>query len=257
MPIVAVLAAVLALTQGSGVPGAAVRGLVTAATALGGWALARELAPDDQAAAFVAMALALGAELLVSVASLWLLFTTLLQVRLVNRTVGPPARPADSAAVLALTLACMAVLKAPTVAVVGGLAFGLDARLRPPGPARHRFLAVTCIAVAAIYAAAVPGAHPHVNIPDIATGGAAGMVALLYLRALVRTDQLRAVADATGDPLHPARVRAGMTVGLLAAVASLIPGSPDPGETSLLWAVLAGVGISALRYRQPRPTARR
>lgn len=257
MPTVGVLATVLALAQGSAVLGAGVQGLVTAATALGGWALARELAPDDQAAAFVAMALGLAAQAMVPVASLWLLFTTLLQVRLVNRTVGPPAWRKDSAAVLALTLACMVVLKAPTVAVVGGLAFGLDARLTPPGPTRHRVLAVTCIAVAAVYAAAVPVAHPHLDLPGTAIGGGLVVVALLFLWALLRTSEVRAVTDATGNPLHTARVRAGMTVALVAAAPSLIPGSPDPREASLLWAVLAGVGVSALRRRQPRRTARR
>ena len=52
---------------------------------------------------------------------------------------------------------------------------------------------------------------------------------------------MNSVSDVTGVSLALSRVRAGMLIGLLMALASLALGADEVEASSLLWAVLSGV----------------
>jgi hypothetical protein len=255
MPIGGIVAGSLAGFRGAGLGDAAVAGLVGIAVAVGSWALARELAPDDQAAAFVAMALAYATLLVVGAPSILLLFTCLLLVRVVNRTSGLPARISDSLVVAGLTLATMHATRSLLFAALGALAFAFDATLRDP-LRRQWIFAALCLAGAGLWAAWF-----GTGIDDLATldGVVVGLVAavsLVYAVLCLRTRRVESVGDVSGAPLTASRVRAGMFVGLLAAVQALASGLSGALDSSAVWATLTGVGIAGLRMK-PRLRADR
>ena len=80
--------------------------MVYVLTAIGtvffGWAYVRELAPDDDAAAFIAVAIAVITWFVFGPSDLFLVTGALLFARMVSRTVGPPAKLSDT--VLAIGL---------------------------------------------------------------------------------------------------------------------------------------------------------
>lgn len=93
MPVGAVLFAALrwyASGADAGLGSAAITGLLLV---FGAWALARELAPDDNPAAFLATAIAFVAAAFVGSGSLLLVFVALFLVRIVNRSTGLAPSP--------------------------------------------------------------------------------------------------------------------------------------------------------------------
>ena len=141
---VAALVAGLAAYLGGAAAGASVSAALRGSAVLfGAWALGRELAPDDNPAAFVAVALAFGLFLVLPPPDLLLLFTTLLLVRIVNRSVGPPAKLTDAVAVTGMVALALHGGAHAAFAAVAALAFVLDALL--PAPRRlHLAFATAC-----------------------------------------------------------------------------------------------------------------
>lgn len=227
-----------------------------AAVVLGGWALGRELAPDDQRAAFVALAATSAAWALMPAASVLVLFTTLMLVRVVNRTVGVPARVLDSVIVTCLIAWALHTTGSAGVGVVGALAFALDARL-PDGPSRQWIFAGLCLVLAVLMMTtrALPPAQ-SLDDPGWPTATIVASVlatALLFGLALLRTRRVASVADVTGTTLSTRRVRAGMGVALLMALQLLALGDAGVEAAGLVWAALAGVGLAALKGSSTPP----
>jgi len=252
-PVAVAVAGAVALIRGLSVTwviGAAVGG---ALVAFGGWALARELAPDDNAAAFVSMALAFATLPVVEPLTLLVLFTTMLLVRIVNRTVGVAAHVADSIIVTGLVATTVYLAKIPLFGIVAALAFALDAVLC--GAHRRQWVfTVLCLSVAGTWFVRY-GSGLGVG-PSLGTGTVAllAVVALAFAAAILLTRVVRSTADVTGDLLRVSRVRAGMLIALLVALLALLLGQPGLALTAVVWAALAGVGGSAVvvRPRLPR-----
>ena len=85
------------------------------------WALARELDPDDHTAAFISMAAAVFAALVVDTPGILIVFTTLGLVRIVNRSTGLVARMGDSVIIMLLSLLVIYSTKSPFFGVVAAL----------------------------------------------------------------------------------------------------------------------------------------
>lgn len=225
-----------------------------AGVVLGTWALGRELAPDDQRAAFVSMALGFVTLVTVPGASLVLLFATLLVARLVNRTVGLPARALDGVAALMLVGWAVADTGNPGVAVVAAIAFATDALLPDGRRTQWGFAALCLILVAALAGVLTQDrgggfllSRPvRLTLPDPAILGALTVVAALFVVALVRTRSLASRCDATGAPLSLTRVRWGMALTLLMGAQALFVGEGGPAASSFLWASLGGVALSGI-----------
>ena len=143
------IAGAMALLRGSGSPEIALSALFGLAAALAGWAFARELVPDMERLAFLSMLLTFGAFLTVESSSLLLLFTAQFLVRVVNRSVGLPARIVDSAFVAGLTVWAAWAGSFPGLALIGALAFGLDASMKERFR-RHWIFAGICLAAAGL-----------------------------------------------------------------------------------------------------------
>ena len=242
----------LALPQGLAALAVVETALRGCLTAFGGWALAREIAPDDNPAAFVSMGLALLVALLVPSASVLLLLTAMMLARMVNRSVGIPATAFDSVAVTLLAGWAAYTTRSGAPLVAGAIAFGLDAML--PSPLRRQWIfAPICLAGTLAVAlfrdrTELAGIDAWLYLPVVT-------IALLYALSFLRTRHVRSVADLTGERLITARVRAGMTIAWLMAVQGPLVGDSALAQSSLIWAVLAGVSMMLLFHPAGSPGA--
>jgi hypothetical protein len=250
LPVAAAASATAAVLTGAGGGLAPLfAGGAGAATALGSWALGRELAPDDQRAAFLSLVLAFATSLLLPGQSLLLLFSALLLSRVVNRTVGPPATFTDSMVVALLVAVTIVRTDSPLLGLGAAGAFALDAAL-PDGRRAHWGFAGLCLMVAAALELeflpwSAPAGSVLVPLNSLWLVFAASVTAL-FVAAMLRTDRLTSRSDLTGKQLSTRRVRAGMAVVLAIALLSIFGGDRAGGGAGLIWATLTGVSVSAL-----------
>lgn len=222
-----------------------------ALAAFGAWALAREIAPDDEiAGAFLSMALGYAAFLVLE-AALAPLFAALLYARVVNRSTGLAATGLDSLAVTGFALFTAWRTGTPWPAAVGAVAFGLDAVLTP-GLARQWLFAGLCGAGAVGLTTA--GLTPEVTPlqPDLVPRTVATILVVGAIALIVATRSVAARGDVTGTPLSVGRVRGAQAVVLLTALATAASGSAGIEAGSPIWACLAGVTLPAA-WRTLRP----
>lgn len=110
------------------------------------WALTRELAPDYNSDAFVALTLAWGASIFFGMNQVLLVFVGLLLVRVVNRSTGLPSRPFDTLSVVGFCTWAADSTQNPMILLVASIAFALDATLK--NPLRHHYVAAAvCLSV--------------------------------------------------------------------------------------------------------------
>ena len=206
------------------------------------WAVARELDPDHDLSAFVAAAASLVPLAILGPPDLAATVLVLLLLRIVNRTVGPAARPLDTIGILALV--GVAVWRGHLVlALAGAVALALDAILRPPHRV-HLAAAGVAIGILAVGMGRVGAA------PGLAAEGPPGVVTWLALAAtlpfliLIRASGSPITeSDEDSQPLSGTRVRAAQGLGLLTmAAAVLLEGRTGLAGLSPLWAALVGTG---------------
>jgi len=150
MPLAALLGALTAWlggSQGMQILQAAISFVLIA---FGSWALARELFPDDNPAAFVSMALAVLAALSFDSPGILIVFATLGLVRIVNRSTGMAARKTDSIIVMLLVFWVIYATKSPFFGAVAAMAFLFDGSLKEP--LRHQWVfALICFGGMIVY----------------------------------------------------------------------------------------------------------
>lgn len=244
LPLVAVVAGGLAAAGGAGIAGVLGRAAGGALAAFGSWALAREIAPDDEiAGAFGAMALGFAAYLVFD-AALVPVFAALFFARLVARTTGLAATGLDSLIVTAIALFAAWWAGSPWPAAAGAAAFVLDAVLAP-GLARQWLFAGLCAAGAVGLASA--GLAPDVVPvqPDLVPRTAATIIVVGAIALIAATRDVAARGDATDEPVSAARVRAAQAITLLAALATAASGSAGIEAGTLVWATLTAVIVTA------------
>ena len=216
------------------------------------WALTREMSPDDNPAAFVAVALSLLVWPRVGEQSLLLLGGVLVAVRLVNRSTGKAAEMADSL-LAALLFAALAWFSSWTLGLVGALALALDGLLPAPAAQAHRkhHLGLALVPAGAALAVLLMGTDAPAlpaHLPVFAT------IAGLCLLAVLATAAPSSVGDVDGEPLSHTRVRLGLGVGLLAAVALSFDSGFRLQSAASLWACVLAVplGLPIARWRRRR-----
>ncbi len=216
-------------------------GINAALTLFLAWALTRELAPDDDPAAFVAAGLAGVAWSLLGTQSLLIPATLLVAVRLVSRTTGKAAEPTDAFLVLPL-FGFAAWVASWTLGLAGAAALAIDATLpRAPGQAERRYHLGLAVVVLFVTAARLLAGTGGLQLPDgalLLSGIAvlAGGAGLVY-------PSPRSCGDVDGEPLVDARVRGALLLGVLATSAvTLDAGVPTTG-LGVLWASLTAVVV--------------
>ena len=246
MPLAGIAAGAAAALRGDSGAQIAVAVLAGVIVVFGAWALARELVPDDNPAAFLSMVLAFATLLLVDSPSLLLLVATLLLVRIVNRSVGLAARISDSILAVGLNISAIYSTHSPLLGVVGALAFAFDALLRDGQ--RHQWVfAALCLAGTGVFGLQHGiGVGDAAPLPGLVLGSVAA-ISVLYVVMITLTRRIDSSGDATGAPLSLSRVRGGMVIGLLAASQALILGPSGVNAASIVWATLAGVAVARVR----------
>ena len=243
LPVLAIAGA-LASIAGVGAASPQTAALGAVLSGFGAWAVARELAPDDNPAAFVSLVFAFGAQIAWGPATVIPMFITLVLTRIVNRTTGVPPKWFETLLLLGFVTWAMARLGDPLIGIAATVAFFLDASLSRP--ARWQLLTGMVCLFAALYFVLRDG----VGMPAMfASGDAYLAVALVVLSMfavlLLGTRDVLAVGDVSLTALDPARVRGGMFIALFVAAAAPRY-NVDPGINPLLLAVIGGVVASRL-----------
>ncbi len=213
-------------------------GLNGALVAFAAWALTRELAPDYNAAAFVALVLAWIANVTLGTTQVLLVFVALLLVRLVNRSTGPRWRVLDTLGVLGFCIWAAVNTQQPLILVVAAGAFTLDAALRDP-LRRHYIAAAVCIA-AFIWML--------LNDVRLIAGdltawdwGLVGVFAGGVMLIAARSPDPVSYCDTSPDRLDRVRVSAGLITGWLLAVQTLITNGRSAWLETPIWLCLVAV----------------
>jgi hypothetical protein len=210
------------------------------------WALARELDPAHDLSAFAGAGLAIAALPFIDQPALMLIFWLLVALRVVNRTVGPPARPLDTLAILGLG-GWLTWQGNWIVGLVTALAFLLDGLLTKP-LRYHLVLSVLALAGTIVLSvfhgdiAMESGPALPVIVSSLVTAG-------LFLVVVGTSREVRAVGDATGERLDAQRVQAAQLLALLTALLyAWWDGVAGAEVLWPLWAAMVGVGLYRLAH---------
>jgi hypothetical protein len=224
---------------------AAMAGLAGMVTAFLAWALGREVDPDRNEAAFVAMAVAVFAVALGWSPALWVLALALMATRVVVRTVGPAARLTDLAFVTLLAGLAVFADGYWAMGFVAAFAMAIDTRFD-----RSRTLNLVFAAIAfaiSIYAViqhdgawgaltigAMQGIYPVLSIMALA-------ITVLSAVLILTCPPVITVCDTSSELLERRRVRAGGVIVVLFATASMFNGQAGLLGALPVWAVLVGL----------------
>jgi hypothetical protein len=252
LPVVALLSAGLTYIEdiGSGPLSAALSGALTAFAA---WALTRELAPDYDGAAFVALAFAWVANTAFGAGLVMLLFVAMVLARVVNRSTGLPLRLFDTLTVLGFCAWAATSTQQPLILVVASLAFFLDARLEEP-LRRHYIAAAACVAVFAwLLAGNAPVFAGDLMALDWVAIGASALGVSLFV--IINPDPV-SYCDVSPRRLNRARVSAGLIVGWLLAVQAVLTNGRSAWLETAIWACMIALLLSFAARQANRMRAR-
>jgi len=221
-------------------PEALTGGLIGALAAFLAWALTRELDPDRNPGAFVAMALCVAASALGFGPGLFAAAVILMSVRVVVRTVGLPARTTDLALVLALAAAAAGFTGDWWLCLVPAAAFVID-YLFDRGQRLAPVFAAASVALAAL--TFVTSGWSWAETETLVRGWIVAVVTVGGLFALmtVTCPPVTSRCDASNDPLDPRRIQAGMALTLGAACLTLLGGLESLTASLPVWAAMGGV----------------
>ncbi len=248
LPVAGLLSAGLASVHDTGVGplSAALSGVLTALVA---WALTRELAPDYNGAAFVALAFAWFMNVALGARLVLLLFVALLLARIVNRTTGLPSRPLDTLGIFGFCAWAAISTQQPLILLVMALAFALDATLAEP-PRRHYLAAVACLPVFAW----MPIGNTDLVADDLTVRdwSMIGAIALGVFLFVKMNPKPVSYCDTSPERLDRVRVNAGLIVGFLLAVQALLTDGRSAWLATPIWACMIAVLLSFVARRARR-----
>jgi len=238
MPLAAMLGAVMAWMSG-GTSGQVVQAAISfTLIVFGSWALARELFPDDNPAAFISMLMAVLAALSFESPGILIVFATLGLVRIVNRSTGIAAKKTDSVIVMLLAFWVIYSTQSPFFGAVAALAFLFDGSLKDP--LRHQwFFALICFGGMVVYMVDHDVGLAYFLAPDSLLEWLSLAVLLVLALNMFLLKKVRSGADLNGRPLDIGRVKGGMAIGLFAAFQGLVALE----GVILLVATIAGIAI--------------
>ncbi|MBR1368806.1 hypothetical protein RJ53_04485 [Methanocalculus chunghsingensis] len=232
------------LYRGADSPESFISGLIAGVAVFLAWAIARELDPDSEYAAFLPAVISIPLLVFIPVHGLLASLFLLLLLRVVNRTTGLPAGVLDSAALLLLSgwLVSAGVWIAGPAAVA---AFLLDWRLRSGNPRQIWFAAGTLLLMLALIflsggfglaGSDLPAAFP-VSLLVLAAP-------LLFVLVILRGGPIRSPDDRGSEVLDTDRVQAARILGLSVVVVAVLVGGMEAVALLLsAWAALVGLGI--------------
>jgi len=222
-----------------------------ALVAFAAWALTRELAPDYNGAAFIALVLAWIANIALGTTSVLLVFVALLLVRLVNRSTGPRWRVLDTLGVLGFSIWAAANTQQPLILVIAAGAFILDATLSDP-LRRHYLAAAVCVAA---FIWMLLG-DVRLLASDLTAGDwvLVGVFAGGVVLTAAASPKPVSYCDTSPDRLDRVRVNAGLITGWLFAVQTLVTNGRSAWLETPIWVCLFAVLFAfAARMAKRKP----
>lgn len=220
---------------------AVLAGLVGGASAFISWGLAREIDPDYDLSAFVAVAFAVIGYLLLRPTTLavFSIGVLILGLRIVNRIVGYAPKLPESLIVFVAT-AIGAYVEGWPVALLGAIVFLFDAMLQPQ-ERRHYLFAGLSVIVAIVVAIINQPLEPA---PLTQYAGPLVVAGLIFLVTIALTRQITSKTDLTNEAVSVARVRAAMLLALICGFL-MVWWHGDHGfvATLPLWASLLAVPV--------------
>lgn len=222
-----------------------------ALVAFAAWALTRELAPDYNGAAFIALVLAWIANIALGTTSVLLVFVALLLVRLVNRSTGPRWRVLDTLGVLGFSIWAAANTQQPLILVIAAGAFILDATLSDP-LRRHYLAAAVCVAA---FIWMLLG-DVRLLASDLTAGDwvLVGVFAGGVILTAAASPKPVSYCDTSPDRLDRVRVNAGLITGWLFAVQTLVTNGRSAWLETPIWVCLFAVLFAfAARMAKRKP----
>ena len=247
--VAALMAGVIALIVGAEVNEAIVTGGLGGLATLVGWIIGRELDPDNDYSAFAAAGFAWIVAFFFSAPDFLILMTLNLLLRIVNRSVGLPAKLGDTIMVTVLVLLSV-FLSYWAIGLVAAVAFSIDAIAKNPHPPHLVAAAVSLVSTIA---------YLLTNNVEILNGLTlihvlvAAVISAAYCYAILDSRVIRCKADATGEVLHPARVQLAMVIGLFAAWMMLLNGNAGFVAVVPLWATLLAIPLYRIVTFQYEP----
>ncbi len=209
------------------------------------WALGRELDPDHDASAFVAIPIAMAGSLLLHPPDFLLLLWVLLLCRLMNRSVGRMSAWGDDL-VLGLLAAVLVWRGYGAVGWTFAAAFAVDGIVRPPRKVHLVGAGLITAAVIPLWILRRPALPPpdSAALPGIGWGWAVIAVALLSLPGVLGSVRVVSVGDRDSKPLSGVRIAsAQLLITATALLAICLDGTRMIGTLSPLWAAVTGTMI--------------
>ena len=198
---------------------AVVTGLSGAMAAFLAWALARELDPDRNQAAFVAMGLAVLAIGFGFAPDLWVTASILMSIRVVAAAFLSGAWWVALVAAAAIAIDGWLDRCRPVVFLSSGLALTI---------------ALAAIAVTGWDMSAMESLLRGWIVAALVVGGVA-------IAMMLTCPPVKSVCDATGDPLNRRRIQIGASLALAAGFLAMLGGQEALLGSLPIWAALAGV----------------
>jgi hypothetical protein len=212
-------------------------------TVLFAWATARELDPDGEAAAFVAVLLVVATWFVRGTVNLWALTMALMLTRMVARTVGPSAQFGDALAVFAAAGVGSLAEGRWALAAATALAFGLDALL--PEGRRSRLVFAVLAAAAAV--ASFSWSHTAELRPP-SHGMSVAVVAVLVAVGVISLPPPISPCDDGRHRLRRSRIQAANVVALALFVLTSLEATPALPAVAV-GAVLVGTTLGRVLPR--------
>lgn len=236
---------VFQLVKGSPIIGAGLHAIAAGLTIFWVWAFAREVDPEEQLSAFVAVLLVLIMLFTLEAGfNLIVLFYLMAISRVINRTVGLPLKLSDSVVVFAATI-LVAYLSGWIYALIGAIVFLLDSILPEPD-SKHRLFAGLSLLVMLV-TMWIQGVAITLTIPSQLYLIAIVLAGLIFIPVIWSSRQLTVVCDIRGQTLSPIRIQALQILILVVAfVIAFTQGDEGVLSYRMVWLTLAGIGLFPL-----------
>mgnify|MGYP006296618895 FL=1 len=184
-----------------------------------GWAVCREIDPDNDLSAFVAAALTGIGLYLWDLPGFLQIFWLLLLIRIINRTTGLEPKILDSLVLLALGMV-LSYLGNWSFGIVTLIAFLFDALLPKKNRKQLIFAAAAAVGIV-IRLFVIKGVWAPLELERV-TFLVSGLLVVLSVPVIIGYRKVSSTGDQTGEQLLSIRVQMGQITAVLAGIAAVI-----------------------------------
>ena len=219
-------------------------GLMAGMSVFFSWAICREIDPDNHFSAFVQIPFTLAGMIYFGAPNIVLLFSIMLLLRVVNRSVGLYCRMSDSIIVL-IVASISSIFFSWVIGIAMAIAFLSDGILYKPLK-RHLVFAVIGLGVT-IYSVINGGPEGIVFADDSMRTFVfifSGVVSLLFAGVILSSGIFLSKCDETEELIDPTRVKMAQILALFISATITIWSSEDGFVKIMpLWTALLGISL--------------